>query len=317
MDILCIGTLVADILVHPVDSVDFNLDLQPVEQIQLKNGGDGMNVAINASKLSNEVGMIGCIGDDNFGRMLQRQLKLNHVDIRGLMVDRTASTSSVIVLIRNDGKRCFLFHGGANHVFEFNNINIDLLKDASIIHIGGFYQMPRFDGDGTAKLMRLAKEMHKTTTLDVNWDHSGKWRKTIEDTLKYVDYFIPSEEEAALISGQKIPEKIADTLLDMGTKNVLIKMGEKGAYFKNNESSFLISTHKVKVIDTTGAGDSFVGGFLTGLAKGWNMHDCARLATASAAFCVQEIGATSGIKSYEEILLYMQNDPVDIVENPF
>ena len=314
MDILCVGTLVADILVYPIDQINFDIDLQTVDKIEIQNGGDGMNAAVIAAKLSNKVGMLGAIGKDEFGSILQQQLEKHRIDLRGLCIREEVPTSRVIVLIRHDGKRNFLFLGGANHTFHFDDININLIKEANIVHIGGFYQMPRFDGDGSARLMQMAKSMGKTTTMDVNWDHSGKWRQTIEYTLKYVDYFLPSEEEAGLITGQSSPWKMADSLLDMGTKNVLIKMGDKGAYFKNAQSCFKIATHKVQAIDTTGAGDSFVAGFLTGLIQGWGIKDCARFGTSAASFCVKKIGSTAGITSYEEVFAYMQNDPVEIIE---
>ena len=142
MDILCVGQLVTDILVKPVDSVDYNVDTKRVEQILLKNGGDALNTAIDLAKLGNKIGFAGKVGDDSFGDFLLKTIKSFDIDSKGLKIVKGASTSSVIVLISEKGERTFLYHGGTNDTFQYEDIDTILIDESKIVLWGGltFYR---------------------------------------------------------------------------------------------------------------------------------------------------------------------------------
>jgi sugar/nucleoside kinase (ribokinase family) len=145
--------------------------------------------------------------------------------------------------------------------------------------------------------------------MDTAWDSTGKWMQLIGPCLQYLDYFIPSLEEAEMISGKSEPEEIADVFLAAGVKTVVIKLGAKGCFIKNNSGEkFLVDSFKgIKAVDTTGAGDSFAAGFITGIIKGWNLKTCGTFANAVGAHCVMKVGATSGIKPLSEIQQFINS----------
>ena len=295
MKILCVGQLVTDIIAAYVDYTHLDKDTRRVDQIVVKNGGDSMNTAINLAKLGCDVNFAGKIGNDSFGSFLRSVFEENNIDIRGLKITDKASTASVIVLVNEQGQRVFLYCGGANDTFCFNDIDLSLLDDCSHVHVGGTYLLPKFDGDGCARLFAAARGKGKTTSMDVTWDTTNRWLSVIEPCLPYLDLFMPSEAEARQITDADEPEQMAAFLQERGVKTVVIKLGERGAYIKDGGEGLYQPAYPTNVVDTTGAGDAFVAGFLSQYTKRSPLTECASFAVAVAAHCIREVGATGGV----------------------
>ena len=308
-DIVCVGILVADVLGKPVDSLPEKGKLALVDKMSLQIGGCAANVVIDLARLGINSSVIGKIGDDNFGKFLLDTLNSEKVDISGLKVDKNVSTSASMVMISNDGERSILHSFGANAKFGFDDINPDIIKNSKILLIAGTFLMPDFDGKGTEKLLKFAKEHGVLCCMDTAWDSKGQWLEKIEPSLQYLDWFMPSYDEACEMSRKTKPEEIAQFFCSKGVKNVIVKMNNKGCFVKPcNEKGYLVPAfNKINVIDTSGAGDSFCAGFITGLYKGWNIQNCARFANAVGAHCIMQIGTTTGIKSTEETLEFIRN----------
>lgn len=128
-------------------------------------------------------------------------------------------------------------------------------------------------------------------------------------SLPYIDYFMPSIDEAVCISGKDQPDEIAEVFLSKGASNVIIKLGSKGSYFRSKNSGGKIydSFSVEKVLDTTGAGDSFCSGFIAAYASGMEIDDCMEFANAVGAMSVMERGATTGTKSFDETIEFIKN----------
>lgn len=306
MDVLCVGQMVTDILVKPVDQVNFDVDTKRVGQISMKNGGDCLNTAIDLAALGNSVGFAGLVGEDNFGEFLVKTIKNYGIDTRGLKILPEISTSAVIVLINDKGERTFLYYGGSNDLFSFEHVDTSLIDDYKIVSVGGTYLMPNFDGVGAAKVFQLAHSKNKLTSMDVTWDTTGRWMDVIRPCLKHLDFFMPSYNEAKEITNEKSPENIAGFLMNEGVKSVIIKLGKDGCYVKGPEGGFYHKAYDVDVVDTTGAGDSFVAGFLTGVVKNWDLRKCAQFASAVSAHCIQHLGATTGIPGFNDVMEFIK-----------
>jgi len=308
-DIICVGILVADVLGKPVDRFPEKGKLGLVEKMSLQIGGCAANVAIDLAKLGLETTIIGKIGDDNFGKFLVEALNSEKVDISGLKIDKNVSTSASMVMISGDGERSILHSFGANAKFGFDDINPEVVKRAKIMLIAGTFLMPDFDGEGTRKLLKLAKENGVLCCMDTAWDSKGQWLNKIESSMKYLDWFMPSYDESCEMSGKTKPAEIAQFFQERGVKNVIIKLGGEGCFVKQEkEDGFTIEAFtKVKAIDTSGAGDSFCAGFLAGLSKGWDIPTSAKFANAVGAHCIMEIGTTTGIKTIDETLEFIKN----------
>lgn len=300
MGILCIGQLVADVLAYPVQDISFDIDTVCVDQININNGGDAMNTAMSIRYLGQEVEFAGRIGNDSFGKFLSDKMQSVGI-VSHLIETEGVSTSSTIVLIREDGERIFLHNAGANQRLTPQDIDIAWMDGKKIVHIGGTYILPGIDGKGAAEIFRIAKEKGLLTSMDVTYNVSGNWLEKIRPCLPYLDYFLPSINEAKCITGFENPEDIADALLEKGVGNAVIKLGPEGCFFKNREESFYQPAYKADVVDTTGAGDTFVAGFLTGLLEELCHRDSAKLACAAGSVCVKQIGATTEKLNRKEV----------------
>jgi len=295
LEILCIGQLVTDIIATNIDYTHLGEDTKRADEITVKNGGDCMNVAIDLAKLGCKVGFSGKVGNDGFGEFLRSEFDKLQIDTRGLRVSDDVSTSSVIVLVNGQGQRIFLYYGGANDSLCVEDIDFSVMDEYRHVHIGGTFLLPRLDGEGSKEIFAAAKKRGLTTSMDVTWDTTGRWLSVIEPCLPYLDLFMPSKAEAELITGCAEPQQIAAFLRARGVGVAVIKLGEKGAYVESKDLRFHQPAFAVDVVDTTGAGDSFVAGFLSQYVMGRPLRECARFAAGTAAHCIGRLGATSGI----------------------
>lgn len=312
IDVVCVGILVADAIARTVNDLPEKGKLQLVDKIELFTGGCAMSASIDMAKLGLNVAIIGKIGNDGFGKFMAAALKDENVHVEGLKVDEVTGTSASIVTVDSSGERSFLHYLGANAEFCIEDIDYNIVQNSQIVFVAGTMLLPKFDGVQCAAFLKKAKEMGKYTVLDTAWDSKGRWMKVLEPCMKYIDLFIPSIEEAAMLSGKEEPEEMADVFLAMGVKTAVIKLGKKGCFIKNldGEKHTIPTYSKIKAVDTTGAGDSFVAGFITGLTKGWSLYECGKLANAVGTHCVMAAGASTGIVSFEETLEFMKNNEI-------
>lgn len=304
MKIACVGILVADVIAGPISEYPEKGRLLHIDAITLHNGGNAMTAAINLKKLGVETGIFGKVGSDVFGSFLRDKLDGYGIDTAGLKSDSDVQTSASVALLDASGERSFLHCVGTNAVFSVDDIDYSLIEKCDAVFVTGTFLLSRFDGEETMRFLKKCKEMGKTTFLDVCWDASGRWGEILDMSMPYIDYFMPSIDEAVCIAECDEPDKIADCFFDKGVGNVVIKMGSKGAYFRGkgeNTGKIIPCCTGVTAVDTTGAGDSFCSGFLAAFARGKSFEECIKFANATGAHCVMAKGATTGITSYDEI----------------
>ena len=306
--ICCVGILVADVMAN-ISSFPKLGELERVESVTVHSGGNAMTAAVNLKRLGVESYLVGKVGDDIFGKGLLAGVKDSEVCTDGVKVDRDNQTSVSIVLLQ-DGERSFLHAVGANGSFRLNDIDFSVIEKADAVFLTGVFLMDTFDGEESIEFLRKCKDMGKTTFLDVCWDARGRWGDVINGYLPYVDYFMPSIDEAREISKcDGTPDEIADIFTSLGAKNIIIKLGSLGSYVRlcGECKGRVFSSKKVyNVVDTTGAGDSFCSGFLSGFARNLPIDDCMKLANAAGALCVTKKGAMSWVTNYEDLVKYKE-----------
>ncbi len=307
MEVLCLGILVADVVGKPINEMPGKGKLALVDTMELHTGGCASNTGYALSKLGISTGLMGKVGNDGFGDFIINYMKNAGLDMRGVKRSKTANTSATMVMVSSDGERTFFHYLGANAELGYDDIDFDIIREAKILQISGTFLMPNFDGEPTAKVLKKARELGITTSLDTAWDSKGNWMKLLEPCLEHIDIFLPSFEEAKMITGKDTPPEVAEILLSYGIGTVILKMGEKGSYVRTKDREEYIPIFKVETVDATGAGDAFVAGFLAGICKGMDHFEAARLGNAVGACCVTAIGASAGIKSMEETISFMNN----------
>ena len=309
MKVLCVGELMVDIIVHPVEKVSFDNDAEQVEAITVKSGGDANNNAIDLVKLGNQVYYVGRVGNDVLADYVLGIAKKQGVNVDYVRRSPSAEQPKSLILINSERNRTFLQYPGSSAEFCFEDIDLSLLDQVDALQIGGTFHLPSFDGVGAAKLLRLAQEKGVITSMDVTKDPTGRWNEIIAPCYPYLDYFLPSIEQAECIAKTSDEREIADFLLARGVKTVVIKMGSRGCYYKSGDQAFYCDCYRVPVAETTGTGDAFVAGFLTAVSKGLSPEDCVRLATATSAHAVQAFGATEGVPDYETVQAFIDARP--------
>lgn len=310
MQVACLGIMVADVVARPVIELPERGRLTLVDQMELHTGGCATNTGISLAKLGIGTGVIGAVGADGFGDYVVAQLDRYGIDTRGVRRKGDANTSATMVMVDPDGERRFLHYLGANAKLSEADVDMAVVAEAAILHIAGALVMPGIDGEPTARVLRRAKEMGLTTSYDTVWDARGNWMSLVEPCLPYVDAMLPSLAEARMITGKEAPEDVAEVFMSYGVGIVGLKMGEEGSYVRTATQELRVPPFEVQAVDATGAGDAYVAGFLAGLTLGWDLERTARLANAVGALCVTAIGATTGVRSLDETLRFMETTPL-------
>lgn len=261
-NIFCIGELLIDMV-----CVD-NKGLKNGEKFEKKAGGAPANVAASISKLEGNAYFLGQVGNDFFGTYLIDLL--NDLNINTEMAVKKGSTTIALVGIDENGERNFDFLRGSDGEYSYDNIDTSKITSTDIIHFGsatGF-----LDGELKTtyfKLLEYAKENNIYISFDPNYRDTlitpDKLSQFIEDSISFLklsDFTKLSDEELFLLTKENDIEKGVNKLHELGVKVVTITLGSKGTYLSVNGQNTVIPSIKIKQVDSTGAGDSFVGAVL-------------------------------------------------------
>ncbi len=300
-DIVVIGSLNADLVVRAPHFP------KPGETIQGQDlatipGGKGANQAVAAARLGAHVAMLGCVGADGFGETLIENLKQNKVDTRHVRRDGSAATGTAIIVVDSNGENSIVLSPGANGRMRSDDIEPSALNGAKLLLLQ--FEIPIETDLHAAELAR-----QKKTRVILN---PAPAHETPDELLKLADYVLPNETELALLSGKKITDKdsleaAARSLVSRGAKNVIVTLGDKGALIVSRLSRKYVPAFKVKPVDTTGAGDAFIGGFAMALLKRNSLKDAVQYACACGALATTRFGAQPSLPSAEEVRNFLKS----------
>nr|WP_162990912.1 carbohydrate kinase family protein [Maliibacterium massiliense] len=315
--ILCVGHACADIIVHPVDALPRRGTLEAVEGITLGTGGNACNCSSAIAKLGLPVSIIAKLGVDGFGSFVAGALAARGVETKNLVRPEAEDTSATVVLLDSTRERSFLHAYATNATFALEEIDMDAVAACDILFCTGALALPALDGAPMASLLRQAKALGKFTALDTIWDASGRWMETLAPCMPYIDLFMPNIEEATELSGGlRDPAQIARKFRDMGVRQVALTLGSEGAYIQSDSFDTQVFPFPVHVVDTTGAGDSFAAGMLSGLALGLDLQKSATLACGVAAHCCMGVGTSAGLRPLADIVRFIQQYQPDFSLTP-
>ncbi len=324
VQVLSIGLMVCDIPLKAVPQNIFKLDKCDIAAPIPGTGGDALNVAIALSKLNIKVSLAGRIGEDANGDFILNEAKRRGVDVTQVIRDQTCGTAVSYIIIEESGERHFLCASKIHSRLTAEDVTEEAIKAADIVFFGSAMVMEKMDQGGIWELFKKAHKYGKITAMDTAMDNfrEGKEERfhQLENALYETDIFLPSYEEAKLLTGFHDIEKIAGALKKYAIKHLIIKMGSKGCYITDFINSIQIDAYKnFDVNDTTGAGDSFVGGFLCGFLHGWDMEQCGIFANGVAAHSVSVVGATNGIPDFDEAVAFVKKNKAFLtkIRKPF
>jgi len=285
-----------DVLVSPADKNVFETGSSPAEKILMTCGGDALNEAVVLHRLGGDVHLSTVIGRDAAGETVQNHMKKAGLDTGGVVVKEGLDTSVNVVLVQPDGKRSFLTcPESSQRKLQLSDIDLNFAEGAEILSFASIFVFPLLGPAELETIFRAAKEKGLTVCADMTKRKGQETIADLQEALIYVDYLIPNEEEACLVTGAVSAEQAAFLLRQAGVKNVIIKCGKRGCYVlaQNADNGYYVPAQEAACVDTTGAGDSFAAGLLYGLSEGWELRKCAEFANDCGAKAVGRIGATS------------------------
>jgi sugar/nucleoside kinase (ribokinase family) len=306
--IICLGIMVADLVGRPLRALPGPGSLVLVDEMGLYTGGCAANTAAALARLGMPVEVVGKVGKDALGDFVLRELERQGIGTRGVSRDPLVHTSATMVMVDPCGERRFVHYMGANAGLTLEDVDFSMLDGAAILHVAGTFVLPGIDGAPTVTLLRKARSAGVITFLDTVWDDTGRWMGLLAPCLAHLDYFVPSLTEARALTGLGEPVDVARALLEHGVGTVALKMGAAGCLVMARSGDVLrVPAFTVDVVDTTGAGDAFAAGFITGVWHGWSLERTARFANAMGALCVTGAGATGHVRSLPETLAFMEH----------
>jgi sugar/nucleoside kinase (ribokinase family) len=292
LDCIVAGEANVDLLVDGIAQLEFEKE-KLAKDCGLTLGGSSAITAYNLSRLGARVGFVGVVGKDLFGRFVEERLAAAKIDLDRLRRDRMEKTG-ITIWCQNGKRRAGLTYLGTIAALRPADVTEAYLKRARHFHVGAYFLLNSFHA-GAARVFQKAKRLGMTTSLDCNFDPAEKWDSNIRDVLKHIDVFLPNETEALRLTRARSVKAAAEELANVA-RIVVVKMGARGALVSTCGETFRVPAVKARVVDATGAGDSFNAGFLACYLRAGLLPECARAGVIAGARSVGCVGGTAAFE---------------------
>jgi len=310
--ILCVGELLIDFFCNEI-----NVDLKEGSIFIKKAGGAPANVCAAVAKLGGKARFLGKVGNDPFGLFLESTLNSIGVCTDLLLKDNHAPTTLAFVSLQEDGQRDFVFNRGADANLTMDEIPLDALSSVNIVHFGSATALLTQPFQQTYKnLMAYAKNHNHYITFDPNYrtdlwgDNVELFKKHVFDCIPYCDFIKVSDEELYVLTNEPTIQKAVLILHSFGVECIAVTLGKDGTFFSLKGQTTIVPSISIQAIDSTGAGDAFVGATLYQLNRLENPKlltikdwiDIIQFSNKVGAIACEKIGAIESLPTLEEVL---------------
>jgi sugar/nucleoside kinase (ribokinase family) len=292
-DLVVLGDCNPDVLVLGGDVTPaFGQQEKLVDTISLVVGGSAAITAVAAARLGLSVALVAAVGADPAGRFMLDQLSREGVDA-GAVVIRDERATGMTVALSRGGDRAILTALGAMTSLTAADVPGALLARSRHVHVSSYFLLEDSLGPGVAGLLAAARAAGATTSLDTNWDPSGRWGdERLSRAIAQADVLLPNEAEALRLARAASLDAAASSLTTAG-RRLVVKRGERGALCADGAARHQVSVEPVTPADTTGAGDCFNAGLIAGLLQGLPLPEAAALGCAAGALSTGAPGGTA------------------------
>lgn len=306
LDILIVGELNVDVFMGGLlNAPVFGKEIIADSYQELAGSSTG-NTICTAASLGLKTAVFSKLGRDRFGDIMLRALERYGVETRFIDISENYRTGVTLSLSNDRDRAMITYFGDTVNAFDAADIPLES-AGARHLHMPSFYLNPSIQ-PGLAAAYEKAHALGMTTSLDAGWDESGRWHDHLDEVLKHTDFFFPNESETEAITGENDPVKGIVKLAQMGC-NVVVKCGGEGSYYcaKGSNDVQHFPGYPTRLVETTGAGDSFDAGFLYAFLNGKDIADCMRMGNAVGALSVQRAGGVENCPTLEEALRTIEN----------
>lgn len=297
--VVCIGQAVVDCITRGVAGDPLGMGKTRAQSITLNLGGDAVNESFVLSSLGHRAALVCAVGDDLAGRFIMNEAGRRGLETGGMTAVPGLVTPVANMFVKEDGSRSSVTSAASllpGYTPDEAYVRACVEKGARIVSFASLFRAPLDRPEIVCRLVRAAHECGAVVCADTKIPTFRSM--TLEDlalVLPMIDYIFPNESEAAFLTGLKGNyEEMAEALLKRGIRHVIIKAGEKGLFAADGTSGerFMLPALKVPVVDTTGAGDNLVAGFMDGLLRGNGFRQCCEAGNRAAAKSIGHLGAT-------------------------
>ena len=309
-DLICMGTALVDSIIRGFDPEPVSASGYRAESGTLSVGGEAVNGAMAAAKLGTRTAILCSLGEDAAGDMVTAALEKSGVDTGLILRSPEHPTPVTTMFVNPDGTRRSITNQAHRYNFHPEREK-ERYSCAKALILGSLFRAPFDDPEIIRSVLSAAKAAGQIVFADTklpNFRVLGL--KDLAASLPMIDYITPNEDEARYYSGKNTPEEMADVFLGYGIKNVIIKLGAEGCYFKNAETGLRLPPMNITAVDATGAGDNFLAGFASEILRGSTPEAALRFANACGAICTTAVGAGTGLKSREQVLQFLETQKV-------
>lgn len=295
-----IGPAIIDVVVGPVNPTVFTSGSEPIDFSKLSFGGDALNEAVALSKLGENVELLSIIGNDNAGKNILSFLNEMNVKTDKITISPLYETGMNIVLVDSKGERYFLTQPNSSlrKLSEFEILPyVDSLGD--IVSFASIFISSSIDIKSMKRIFSAIKrKKNRILITDMTRAKNGESLNDLRCLFPFIDYFFSNEKELFMITKEKDYIKGLEQLIQNGISCAILKLGSKGSIIRTIDNTIFIPPYPVSsVVDTTGAGDCYVAGFINAISQKLPLHECGLLASAIASCSIEAPGATDGLNN--------------------
>jgi sugar/nucleoside kinase (ribokinase family) len=316
-----IGPHILDVLGRPVESIPAGQGSARLTEIRATAAGTAAGTGVDLAKLGNNVRSIGAVGTDLLADVLIAALAAHGVDTGGLVRTAEAQTSATILPIRRSGERPALHVPGATRLLRLADIDLAGLAGLDAVLLGGPDALAGLSGADLATVVAAAKEGGALVAVDVLHPGNDRDFARIGPALGRADWFWPNADQLLALTGRTDLEQAIGDVLALGTGGVAVTLGGDGCLVTSQASANSterglshIPAIAVNVVDTTGCGDGFDAGMLTGLLLGCDPADAAWLGVACGALVATGLGSDAGLQSLDQVLDFLRTASAEVAD---
>ena len=261
-------------------------------------GGSAANTMVALARLGCKVGFIGKVASDAEGRMLLQDFRKGGVDARGVTVATTGRSGKVMGFVGKGGERALYIDPGVNDTIRLDQIDSEYASSTKFLHLSSFVGKQSFE---TQKKIvdQLPKEVMVSFDPGALYSRMGLAR--LRSIIKKTSVMMPNAGEIALLTGKSDYRAGARLLINEGVGVLAVKLGSKGCYVTNGYEDYMVKQFKVKVLDTTGAGDAFDAGFIYGLLSDKDINEAGKIGNFVASKSITAMGARNGLPTLSDL----------------